>query len=103
MAMERVLEYGTEEYSKLVLAARMAELISPNHYRYVVQDTYLDYGQDWKWTTIIANPEGKWGGYQALNPREWKEIVMATTPEQILATVREMFVDKFCPDREERN
>ncbi len=68
---EGLLLNDSEEYRRLEEFARLLTINSPNHQTYVVEDTYLDFGQNWKWTTIINVDED----YQALTPREWKEIV----------------------------
>ena len=41
------------EYDILTCAAIMMTHIDTNHNQYFVQDTYFDFGQDWKYTTII--------------------------------------------------
>lgn len=100
MTQPKVIQRNDPEYKNLEFAAAAANLLSPKGYTYRVGDTYFDYGQNWKWTTLLVDDGGNWGGYQALNPREFEAIVEAETPEQILEIVREMFKDKFCPDRE---
>lgn len=95
--MEPAIVYGRER-ANLILAGHIASMLSPNGYVYRIGNTYFDDGQDWEWTTLIAH-EGNGDTHQALNPREWSEICLAETPEQIVAIVREMFEDKFCPDK----
>jgi hypothetical protein len=34
--------------------------------------TYLDYGQNWKWETVLVGGEDN--SYQALNPRQFKAM-----------------------------
>lgn len=36
--------------------------------------TYLDYGQDWTWETILVESRTLQLDYQALNPRDFEEI-----------------------------
>ena len=67
-----VLDKGSEAYKNLESAARIFEKKSPG-ISFKVQDTYFDFGQGWKWTTIIADKRGDI--WQALNPRDWEEIV----------------------------
>lgn len=103
MSAERELFPGSREYKNMKMAAMVGEMLSPNHWEYRVESTYLDYGQNWVWTTIIVYNHRDFGGsYQALNPREWNEIVDATEPEQIVTVMREHFKDKYCPDRKEK-
>lgn len=37
-----------------------------------IGETYLDYGQNWKWETVLVGGEGN--SYQALNPRQFKQM-----------------------------
>ena len=45
------------------------------------------------WTTICNQEKG----YQALNPREWLEIVNEVKPQKEI--MEDFFADKFCPDK----
>ena len=76
-------------------------MLSPTGRKDGIEDTYFDLGQCWMWTTLVAH-KGNDDSYQALNPKEWKQIVEATDPEQIVAAVKAMFADKYCPDRERK-
>lgn len=68
---------NSDEYRKLKdLVDRLNQASSKN--TYTVGETYFDYGQDWKWTTILADPikpEVWQGGYQVLCPRDFKMIL----------------------------
>lgn len=75
---ERIINPTETIYKNFEIVAKLLEAISPNNKKYVVENTYLDYGQDWKWTTIIREDK-TWGGVQVLSPRDWEEIVNATT------------------------
>ena len=48
----------------------------------------------WRMWTTICNQEK---GYQALNPREWLEIVNEVKPQKEI--MEDFFADKFCPDK----
>lgn len=85
------------EYSRLKLAAAMMTVKSPCGYQYVVEDTYFDFGQDWKWTTIVRE-DGKWGGVQALAPRQQEDIILADNIEHAVDAV---FAGKWCTDKKE--
>lgn len=37
-----------------------------------IDTTYLDYGQNWKWETVLVGGEDD--SYQALNPRQFKQM-----------------------------
>lgn len=47
---------------------------------FFVQNIYFDFGQDWKWTTIICDYYDKLfnnrSSYQILNPRQHESIVL---------------------------
>lgn len=43
---------------------------------YWVDDTYLDYGQNWMWTTILR--DSNYGAVQVLSPRDWKVLMDLT-------------------------
>lgn len=80
-----------QEYKNLKAAAAMLEAFSPNGYRYVVEDCYFDFGQNWMQTTIIChNPEefGMLSSWQVVNPRQWEKVVEAQSLEEILEAVR---------------
>lgn len=94
---ERVIKQNEKEYGKLQIVAKALELASPNNERYWVEDTYLDFGQDWMWTTICG--ESKWGGHQVLNPREWNEIMMAESLHDLAKIVDEIRSGEYFHDR----
>lgn len=94
---ERVIGFYEDEYCKLEAVAKLLQMESPNKARYVVENVYLDFGQDWMWTTICRK------GYsecQVLNPREWKLIMDAQTAEDIAKIVRIIREDRFFGDKE---
>ena len=79
----------SNEYNRLRTAAAVLELLEPSLH-FDVDDTYFDYGQDWRWTTIIAtDPEKKPGTvlskFQYLSPRDQEDIVSCTDCRQIAA------------------
>lgn len=95
-----IIKNGQPGYDNLVYAARVAEQKSPCGYRYKVEDTYLDFGSNWQWTTLIAYKQDQRNdSYQALNPVEWKKIVNAKDDSEIEQVIDEMFKDEYCPDR----
>ena len=90
-----VFEPDSYEHDRLRLAAAIMTVKSPRGYQYHVEDTYFDFGQDWKWTTIVRE-DSTWGGVQALNPRQQEEIILA---DNIEAAVDAVFEDEWCTDR----
>lgn len=89
---ERVIERTEREYKKLETVAKMLEMMSENGTKYIVKDVYLDYGQDWMWTTICRLGEHS---CQILSPREWEDIMMAQTTQDIAKIVDEIRADRF--------
>lgn len=100
-AMERCLSHLEKGYKNLEIAAMVAEMLSPNGMKYVIEDTYFDLGQCRMWTTLVAY-KGNGDSYQALYSKEWEQIVEATDPEQIVTAVKAMFAYGECPDRERK-
>ena len=92
----KVFGADAPERDKLNRLAYILTGISPRGYKYRVEETYFDFGQDWKWTTIIAH--GDVGSYQALNPAEQEKIILSDISD-FPRIAREILSDKFCPDR----
>lgn len=55
--------------AEMIILALSVEGISAR-----IDTTYLDYGQNWMWETIIVNPTDNTSSYQLLNPRQFKEM-----------------------------
>ena len=89
-----VINAGTKEYKNLVAVAKMLEAISEKGARYEVRETYFDYGQNWKWTTILRIG-GKWGDTQILSPRQQKMVLLANTTAQLAEAVEDIRSDKY--------
>lgn len=89
MANEHIKVFDKEsaEYRKLKLAAEIMTLDTgvPHH----VAETYFDFGQNWKWTTILKGNKG-WGyiRVQALCPRQQEMIVFAKNSDELIAGIR---------------
>lgn len=96
---ECTFEPGQEEYELLeALADKLMEL-SPNGFKYWVDDVYLDYGSKWMWTTVVAedtiSPYFQ-STYQALSPAEWLALMNG---EDITEIAEHVLSDKYCPDK----
>jgi len=92
---ERTLEYNEKAYKNMVAVAKMLEALSEHDAQYIVKDVYLDFGQDWMWTTICRR------GYmecQVLCPRDWKAIVSATTVQELADVVEVIRADEYFND-----
>ena len=87
-----VFQSGSFEYEQLRIAAEMLTNKSPRNHVYYVGDTYFDFGQDWKWTTILCASNGGWGDYQAITPAQQELIILSndldkTTDEILTSTM----------------
>lgn len=94
--MARVFQDYELEYQKLKLVADMLTTFSPNGTVYIVEVTYLDFGQDWKWTTIISDSKDSW---QILNPREWEKIVESDNIDELFEIAKEVAEKTYELDR----
>ena len=94
--MDTIKTFAPEsiEFARLRAAAILLTAKSPNHYTYYVDETYFDFGQNWRWTTILC--KGKACRYQALCPRDHESIVLGHDLE---AVTSEILADKFNPDK----
>lgn len=89
---ERVLNPVTDAnlYNRFKAIASILTTYSPHNAIYVVEDVYLDYGQNWAWTTIVRK------GYnecQILYPRDWQNIMEADTPEKLYKIIKDLMND----------
>ena len=89
----RIFQKDSAEYRLLEKAAEMMTEKSGKGYRYYVGETYFDFGQGWKWTTVICD-DAKWGAFQALYPSE-QEMVL---DGDVDGAVRAYFSGKYCLD-----
>lgn len=101
MSCIKIYKSDTEEYDKLRRAAAILTGLSPNGWRYAVEETYFDFGQDWKWTTIICHCEKIMfsDSYQALSPASQEEIIFASDGAELVEACQRVLSGKFCPDR----
>lgn len=77
MSAIKVFEKGSDERRALEAAAALFTAFDGRPH--VVDETYFDYGQDWKWTTILyeSGPVVGFGWVQALTPRDQEDIIAA--------------------------
>ena len=73
----KVFGEQSKQHMRLTAAATLmnAEMEPNDHGQFEVKDIYFDYGQGWKWTTIVFNGGDQWSSYQALNPKQQGMIV----------------------------
>lgn len=93
----KVYGIGTAERDNLRRTADILNGLSPNGWFYHVGETYFDFGQDWKWTTIICEKTNG-DSYQALNPVEHERIILADIDE-LPVIASDILSDKYCPDK----
>ena len=99
--MERVLMFEEQEYKNLQAVASMLTATSKNGYIYQVENVYLDFGQDWMWTTIVAynlKDDSITGSWQVLSPAEWKDVVLADGAVELMNAVQEIKAGKWFKD-----
>lgn len=92
---------NTSEYDALRRASHILTGLSPNGWEYYVGETYFDYGQNWKWTTILCHCTGNGFAdtYQALSPAAQEEIITAGHGAALVEACQRVLSGKFCPDR----
>ena len=97
-----LLKPEDKAFDNFSYAAKKATEMSPLNYLYVVEDTYLDFGANWQWTTLVAYKRNSRtrDSYQALNQKEWEMIANAKSNSDIDKALDSMFSDEFNPDRE---
>lgn len=92
---ERTIKPDEKEYKKLETVAKVLELFSEHNAKYIVKDVYLDYGQDWMWTTICRRG---WHDCQVLSPRDWKEIMAIENENDLALVVSRIRTGKYFND-----
>lgn len=90
MAHYRVLEKTEQAYKNMEAVCAMLNALCQTDTEYRVEVTYLDYGQDWKWTTIVNNK-----GVQVLCPRDWEYIEWANTVDLLARVTNEIRTGKY--------
>jgi hypothetical protein len=97
-----IIEVFDPDYTKLCAVAKVLEAFSQNNAQYLVDNVYFDYGQDWFWTTICRR--GRRGGKhvsdcQILSPRQWENILMSESPEELFKCIEDIRNDKYFNDK----
>lgn len=88
-----VFNPGTPEHDRLRRAARI--FMDRTGVAACVRETYFDFGQGWKWTTILVGPAGT-NQYQALNPAQQETVLYGdqaradAVAEEMVTAYREM-------------
>lgn len=97
MNTSKVLKPNTPEYDTLRRASALLTAKSPNGYTYSITECYMDYGAGIYWTTIHCDNRDGWGGFQALSPMEWENLILYG--QDLDTFTKEHFADKWCADR----
>lgn len=85
----RIYNKEEKQYSKLKILASIIEYVVRNVYdanvTIEVEETYFDFGQDWKWTTLIAYRGNVSNNdtYQMLSPKHMDMLTEANDIKDI--------------------
>ena len=84
-----------EELDLLERLAQKLEVNSPNGYKYVIQQTYEDYGAGMKWWNIICYDK-RGNSWQVLNTKEWLDLMNTGDVDKVYQDVSngDYFQDK---------
>lgn len=85
----RIFSPETDQYKRLSMACGFLNQYSTCGVKYSIQVTHFDYGQNWKWTTVLALPPKEKNrfsdsGYQLFTPAQQTELFEAETIEEFL-------------------
>ena len=76
---------GTENFMERIAMrvfeeATMEWMVENKNFRYdiSIKKVYFDMGQNWMWTTFIVTDTDTDEEWQAMNPKEWLEVVNET-------------------------
>lgn len=86
--MDVIREYERDSIERRKLEAAAKVLNAYTDARITVKETYFDYGQDWKWTTLIADCGG-WSTFQLLYPKQQENLIFAD-PDEFYRWIQEV-------------
>ena len=91
-------EAGTPERSRLELVASILTKESGKGRKYEVKDTWMDYGSQLAWTTIIyTDPDDNYG-VQILSPKEWADLLNAENDDEINQVIDQITSSEYWSD-----
>lgn len=91
-------EAGTPERSRLELVASILTKESGKGRKYEVKDTWMDYGSQLAWTTIIyTDPDDNYG-VQILSPKEWADLLNAENDDEINQVIDQITSGEYWSD-----
>ena len=84
--------------SKLRAFVHLLNCFAPPDLYFGVENCYFDYGQGWKWTTIIRYDQTQEGSVlgkcQCVDPATWERILLAEKPSDFLALCEQVLYKK---------
>ena len=91
-------EAGTPERSRLELVASILTKESGKGRKYEVKDTWMDYGSQLAWTTIIyTDPDDNYG-VQILSPKEWADLLNAENDDELNQVIDQITSGEYWSD-----
>lgn len=85
---ETVLTPNMPEYKYMEAVTNQLNELSNGKVRYYIDDVYLDAGQDWMWTTIIAKSKSNLARtWQVLSPKQWLDIVNGKPTDEVVKEI----------------
>lgn len=104
MGSIRVWEQGSRERENLEKLAVRLNALSSHGTKYEAGETYFDFGQNWKWTTIIATRYSadrlRSSDWQCLSPRDHEVCVFCDGSDSAIeAVAMSIWNDRYNPDR----
>lgn len=91
-------ESGTPERSRLELVASILTKESGKGRKYEVKDTWMDYGSQLAWTTIVyTDPDDNYG-VQILSPKEWADLLNAENDDEINQVIDQITSGEYWSD-----
>lgn len=91
-------EVGTPERSRLELVASILTKESGKGRKYEVKDTWMDYGAQLAWTTIIyTDPDDNYG-VQILSPKEWADLLNAEDDDELNQVIDQITSGEYWSD-----
>lgn len=75
MSAIKVYERNTVEYAKLKFFADRVNHRVSHEYWMTIETIYFDYGSNWKYSAPIIERFKDDSSWQALNPREYEELI----------------------------
>lgn len=91
-------EVGTPERSRLELVASILTKESGKGRKYEVKDTWMDYGSQLAWTTIVyTDPDDNYG-VQILSPKEWVDLLNAEDDDELNQVIDQITSGEYWSD-----